>query len=55
MAWILLLIIVAIVLGLLGAVVHGLGYLLAIGIVVFLVALTTGAIRARSARRKPTR
>ncbi|MER8188271.1 hypothetical protein [Kitasatospora sp. NPDC094015] len=55
MAWILLLVIVAIVLGLVGAVVHGLLYLLAIGIVVFLLAVLLSAARFRRGGRGPTR
>ncbi|GAA4838000.1 hypothetical protein [Kitasatospora terrestris] len=55
MAWILLLIIVAIVLGLVGAVAHGLFYLLVIGVVVFLAALLLSAARMRRSGRKPTR
>jgi hypothetical protein len=48
----LLLIIVAIVLGLIGAVVGGLAYLLAIGIVVFVLDLLYGYWRLR---RRPVR
>ncbi|MFC5667174.1 hypothetical protein ACFP3U_29940 [Kitasatospora misakiensis] len=47
MAWILFLILVAIVLGIIGAVAHGLLYLLVIGIAVFLVALALGVVRLR--------
>ncbi|BBB02140.1 hypothetical protein RVR_9877 [Actinacidiphila reveromycinica] len=47
----LLLIIVAIVLGLIGAVAGGLGFLLAIGIVVFVADLAWGVWRLR--RRRP--
>ena len=43
----LLLVIVAIVLGIVGVVVHGLLYVLIIGIVVFLGALLLGALRIR--------
>ncbi|MFF1903074.1 hypothetical protein [Kitasatospora sp. NPDC058218] len=55
MLWVLLLVIAAIVLGLIGAVVKGLAYLLVIGVVVFLVALALAAVRARRAGRPPTR
>ena len=51
-AFFLLLVIVAIVLGILGAVIKGLLYLLIIGIVVFLCALLFGALRMR---RRPGR
>jgi TM2 domain-containing membrane protein YozV len=51
-AFFLLLVIVAIVLGLLGVVVKGLLFLLFIGIVVFLGALLFGALRMR---RRPGR
>jgi hypothetical protein len=44
LAFILFLVIVAIVLGIVGVVVKGLLYLLFIGIVVFLVGLLTGAV-----------
>jgi hypothetical protein len=46
----LLLVIVAIALGIVGAVVHGLLYLLIIGVVVFLGALLLGALRMRAGR-----
>jgi len=51
-AFFLLLVIVAIVLGIVGVVVKGLLYLLIIGIVVFLGALILGAVRMRSRPRK---
>jgi hypothetical protein len=51
-AFFLLLVIVAIVLGIVGVVVKGLLYLLIIGIVVFLGALALGALRMRSRRGK---
>ena len=54
-AFLLLLVIVAIALGILGVVVKGLLYLLIIGIVVFLVALLLGALRMRRAGRRPAR
>ena len=54
-AFLLLLVIVAIALGILGVVVKGLLYLLIIGIVVFLVALLLGALRMRRAGRRPVR
>ena len=47
LAFFLLLVIVAIVLGIVGVVVKGLVYLLFIGIVVFLGALLLGALRMR--------
>ena len=47
LAFFLLLVIVAIVLGIVGVVVKGLVYLLIIGIVVFLGALLLGALRMR--------
>jgi hypothetical protein len=53
LAFFLLLVIVAIVLGLVGVVVKGLLFLLFIGIVVFLGALILGALRMR--RRPRTR
>jgi hypothetical protein len=52
LAFFLLLVIVAIVLGLVGVVVKGLLFLLFIGIVVFLGALLLGALRIR---RRPGR
>ena len=54
-AFLLLLVIVAIALCILGVVVKGLLYLLIIGIVVFLVALLLGALRMRRAGRRPAR
>jgi hypothetical protein len=54
-AFILLLVIVAMVLGIVGVVVNGLLYLLVIGIVVFLGALFLGAVRMRQPRRRPGR
>lgn len=47
----LLLVIVAIVLGIIGAVAHGLLYLLVIGIVVFVADLAFVAVRKRTTRR----
>ncbi|WP_199520545.1 hypothetical protein [Kitasatospora sp. MBT63] len=55
MAWILLLLLVAVVLGLIGAVAKGLIYLLVIGIVVFVAALALSAFRFRRTGRRPTR
>ena len=52
LAFFLLLVIVAIVLGLVGVVVKGLLYLLIIGIVVFLCALLLGVLRIRRRPRK---
>jgi hypothetical protein len=54
-AFFLLLIIVAIVLGIVGVVVKGLLYLLIIGIVVFVGALVLGALRMRRPGRRQTR
>jgi hypothetical protein len=56
-AFFLLLVIVAIVLGIVGIVVKGLLYLLFIGIVVFLAALLLGTLwtRRRAARRRHAR
>ena len=51
-AFFLLLVIVAIVLGIVGVVAKGLLYLLIIGIVVFLGALTLGAVRMRGRPRR---
>ncbi|MFI8462080.1 hypothetical protein [Kitasatospora sp. NPDC085464] len=54
MAWILFLILVAIILGIIGVAAHGLLYLLLIGIVIFLIALALGGAflrRGRSARQ----
>ncbi len=51
-AFFLLLVLVAIVLGIVGVVVKGLLFLLIIGIVVFLGALTLGAVRMRSRPRR---
>ena len=53
LAFILFLVIVAIVLGIVGAVAKGLLYLLFIGIAVFLGALLLGALRMRRRPRKP--
>lgn len=53
LAFFLLLMIVAIVLGLVGVVVKGLLFLLFIGIAVFLGALLLGALRMRRRPRKP--
>ena len=54
-AFVLLLLIVAMVLGIVGVVVKGLLYLLIIGIAVFLCALLLGALRMRRAGRRPAR
>jgi hypothetical protein len=53
LAFFLLLLIVAIVLGIVGVVVKGLLFLLFIGIAVFLGALLLGALRMRRRPRKP--
>ena len=54
LAFFLLLVIVAIVLGLVGVVVKGLLFLLFIGIVVFFGALLLGALRMRRRPGKPS-
>jgi hypothetical protein len=55
MALFLFLIIVAIVLGIVGAVAKGLFYLLIIGVVVLVAAFIFGAIRLRRGGRRPGR
>jgi hypothetical protein len=55
MAWVLLLILAAVALGLIGAVAEGLMYLLVIGIVVFVGALVLAAVLLRRTGRRPTR
>ncbi|WP_371749258.1 hypothetical protein [Streptomyces sp. NBC_00280] len=56
MALFLLLVLVAVVLGIIGVAAHGLGYLLAIGIVIFVADLLFfGARLSRRARRRPVR
>ncbi|MFI9155884.1 hypothetical protein [Streptomyces sp. NPDC053367] len=55
MAWVLFLILVAVVLGLVGAVADGLAYLLAIGTVVFVVALVLAVALLRRTGRRPVR
>ncbi|MFF8831897.1 hypothetical protein [Streptomyces sp. NPDC015131] len=55
MAFFLLLVIVAIVLGLIGVVVEGLLYLLVIGIVVLVLGLLFLGFRWRRGRRRPVR
>jgi hypothetical protein len=55
MALVLLLVIAAIALGIVGVVVHGLLYLLIIGIAVLVVALIYGAMLFRRAGRRPGR
>ncbi|MFF4257625.1 hypothetical protein ACFY1L_41210 [Streptomyces sp. NPDC001663] len=56
MALFLLLVLVAVVLGIIGAAADGLGYLLAIGIVLFLADLAFFTVRlSRRARRRPVR
>jgi len=54
-AFFLLLIIAAIALGIVGVVVHGLFYLLIIGIVVLIIDLGYAAVRFRRAGQRPTR
>ncbi|WP_328360429.1 hypothetical protein OG828_23930 [Streptomyces sp. NBC_00457] len=52
----LLLVLVAVVLGIIGAAADGLGYLLAIGIVLFVADVAFFSVRAfRRARRRPIR
>jgi len=53
LAFFLLLVIVAIVLGIVGVVAKGMLYLLIIGIVVFLGALVLGTLRMRRRPRRP--
>jgi hypothetical protein len=55
LAFFLLLVIVAMVLGIVGVVVKGLFFLLFIGIVVFLGALLLGALRIRRPGKRPAR
>ena len=56
MALFLLLVLVAVVLGIIGAAADGLGHLLVIGIVLFVADVTFFAVRAaRRARRRPVR
>ncbi|WP_354641396.1 hypothetical protein [Kitasatospora camelliae] len=55
MALVLFLIVLAIVLGLVGAVADGLLYLLFIGIAVLLLALVISVVRFRRGGRRPTR
>jgi hypothetical protein len=55
MAFILLLVIVAIVLGIIGAVAKGLLYLLVIGVAVFILALVLGAVVLRRGGRRVSR
>ncbi|MFJ1709414.1 hypothetical protein [Kitasatospora sp. NPDC088346] len=55
MAWILFLILIAVVLGIIGVATHGLLYLLFIGIVVLLIALALGGARFRKSGGRATR
>ena len=55
MALFLLLIIVAIALGIVGVVVHGLLYLLFIGIAVLIIDIVYAAMRFRRGAQRPTR
>jgi hypothetical protein len=55
MALFLLLLLLAVALGLVGAVVKGLIYLLVIGGVVFVAALFLGVVRLRRSGRRPAR
>jgi hypothetical protein len=48
-------VLVAVVLGLVGAVAHGLGYLLAVGVGVLVVDLVYLGFHLRGGRRRPTR
>jgi len=52
MVFFLLLVLAAIALGILGAVIHGLLFLLFIGIAVFIIAFALLAFRLRSGRRR---
>ncbi|WP_371580574.1 hypothetical protein [Streptomyces sp. NBC_01314] len=56
MALFLLLLLVAVVLGIIGVTAEGLGFLLAVGIVIFAAAVIFFAVRvSRRARRRPVR
>jgi hypothetical protein len=55
MVWVLLLVLVAVALGIIGAVAKGLLYLLVIGIVVFALALLLSAGLVRRGGRRPSR
>ena len=56
MAYFLLFVLVAVVLGIIGATVGGLGYLLIIGIVVLVADVSVGAVLlSRRSRRRPLR
>lgn len=55
MTWFLLLLLVAVVLGIVGAVVKGLLYLLVIAVAVFLAALVLGGVQLRHSGRSPGR
>lgn len=55
MSLFLLLIVVAIILGIIGAVAEGLLYLLIIGIIVLVADLVYGAVRFRRGGRRPAR
>ena len=48
MGWILLIIVLALVFGVLGAVIKGLVWLLVIGIVLFVIGAVAGAVKSRS-------
>jgi hypothetical protein len=55
-AFFLLLVLVAVALGIIGATASGLGYLLVIGILVLVADVSVGAVRlSRRARRRPLR
>lgn len=51
MGWIVLIIILAVLFGVLGAVIKGLLWLLAIGIILFVIGVGVGAVRSRSGSR----
>lgn len=55
LALFLLIVIAAIVLGVVGVVVKGLIYLLAIGVILFVLNLLFAGLRFRHSRRRPTR
>lgn len=55
MALVLFLILVAVVLGIIGVVAHGLLYLLFVGILVLVVAVTVSAVRFRHGGHSPQR
>lgn len=51
MGWIVLIIVLAVLFGILGAVIKGLLWLLVIGVVLFLIGVGVGAVRSRGGTR----